>query len=107
MIYFALIYGILTIVGGIIGYMKAGSNVSLISGIVSGILILGSAWAFMKGNVMGYYGLVALSGILAFVFVMRLMKTHAFMPSGMMLALSAIVLVGLLIKRPELLASLK
>ena len=35
-----LIYGIVSLVGGLIGYFKAGSKVSLISGGISGILLL-------------------------------------------------------------------
>lgn len=107
MTYFALIYGILTIVGGIIGYLKAGSSASLIAGALSGVLIILSAVALLKGKPFGYYGLVSLSGILLVFFGIRFLKAFVFMPAGLMLVLSAIVLAGLLIKRPELLESVK
>ncbi len=38
-----LAYGIVSLVGGLIGYFKAGSKVSLISGGISGILLLTDA----------------------------------------------------------------
>jgi uncharacterized membrane protein (UPF0136 family) len=36
-------YGVLALVGGIIGYVKANSRASLIAGGVSGLLLIGSA----------------------------------------------------------------
>ena len=42
-IYF-IIFGILTIAGGIAGYVKAGSMASIIAGSISGILLLVAAW---------------------------------------------------------------
>ena len=35
----AIAYGILTLVGGIVGYLKSQSQVSLISGIVTGLFL--------------------------------------------------------------------
>ena len=35
-----LIYGLFSIIGGITGYQKAGSQMSLISGLISGLLLL-------------------------------------------------------------------
>lgn len=103
MTYFAFVYGILTIVGGLIGYFKAGSQASLISGGLSGLLILASAFALLKGKPLGYYGLLGLSLLLAVFFGMRFFKAWAFMPAGLMLTLSVITLIGLLVKRPEFL----
>src|SRR5207248_9892969 len=42
-IYF-IVFGILTIAGGIVGYVKAGSVVSIIAGSISGILLVVAAW---------------------------------------------------------------
>lgn len=102
MIYFALIYGLLTIVGGVIGYFKAGSMMSLISGAVSGLLILASAVALLKGKFIGYYGVLGLSALLAVFFGIRFFKSWAFMPAGLMLVLSAITLIGFLLKRADI-----
>ncbi len=106
MVYIAFAYGILTLIGGVIGYLTKGSTASLISGSVSGLLILLSAFALLKGKMFGYYGLLGLSGILTIVFVMRLLKTHAFMPSGLMLTLSAVMFVLLLVKKSSVLPTL-
>ena len=42
-IYF-IIFGLLTIAGGVMGYVKAGSTVSLIAGSISGLLLLLAAF---------------------------------------------------------------
>ncbi len=96
--YFALLYGILTIVGGLIGYLKSGSTVSLIAGGSSGVLILISAMAYLKQKPVGFYGLVALSAVLLLFFGYRLMNGAAFMPAGLMVILSTITLIGVLIQ---------
>ena len=42
-IYF-IVFGLLTIVGGVIGYVKAGSTASIIAGSISGLLLLVAAF---------------------------------------------------------------
>lgn len=80
-----LIYGVLSIVGGAIGYKQAGSQVSLISGIISGLLLLVGAYLLSGGVAAGpaLSGLVSL--LLVVVFVVRLIKTKKFMPAGLMI----------------------
>ncbi len=79
-----LIYSLLSIVGGVIGYRQAGSQVSLISGVVSGLLLLIGAYLLFGGVYPGptLSGIVSL--ILVVVFVVRLIKTKKFMPAGLM-----------------------
>ena len=87
-----VIYGILLILGGFMG-VKAGSKVSLIMGIASGLLVLLGVY-LTKTSVQGGYGLIsAVSGLLVVVFLLRLLKTGKFMPSGMLLILSTSTLI--------------
>ncbi len=104
MIYFVIAYGIIAMVGGLIGYFQAGSSVSLVSGLVSGVLIILSAVALLRGKLFGYYGMLVMTVILGIFFTIRFLNGFAFMPAGLMLVLSALALVGLLIKRPQLMA---
>lgn len=85
-----LIYAILVTMGGIIGFLKAKSKVSLLSGIVSGAILL-TAYSVSNRNFKDgcLFGLIT-TGVLLAVFSIRLAKTKKFMPSGLMLILSAI-----------------
>ena len=85
------IFGALTILGGVIGFVKAGSKASLIAGGVSGVLILVAAWLLMNGSVQAglILGLV-LSSLLEMRFLPAFLKTKKPMPAGMMAALSMV-----------------
>jgi len=98
-----LIYGVLVAAGGVMGYVKANSTASLIAGGISGILLVGSAVAMMKGSysvgwwislivallLLGRFGYAALSG------------GFKMMPGGLVIILSLIVIAGLLTQRPQ------
>lgn len=84
----AIGYGILTLVGGIMGYVKAKSQASLISGIVSGLLLILAGTAQLLGQSWGLTLAAAISAVLAIVFIVRLVKTKKFMPAGMLILAS-------------------
>ncbi|OGX06134.1 MAG: hypothetical protein A2Z88_04400 [Omnitrophica WOR_2 bacterium GWA2_47_8] len=91
-------YGLFLLSGAYFGW-KAGSRVSLIMGIVSGILIFAGLYVMTAVNMKsGFWMLSIVSGFLAGVFLMRLLKTHQFMPSGMLLAISLIFLIFCLMR---------
>ncbi len=86
---YLFIFGALTIAGGLVGFLKAGSNASLIAGGVSGALILVAGYLVATGKVqpgliMGLVVSIALAGR----FVPAFLATHKFMPAGMMAVLS-------------------
>ncbi|NJL98298.1 MAG: hypothetical protein HC924_05485 [Synechococcaceae cyanobacterium SM2_3_2] len=69
-----LIYGILLVAGGMMGFAKAGSKVSLIMGIGGGILS-GIAFWLSRSNLTAAYGLgLGLAVILTIVFIGRYRK---------------------------------
>ncbi len=89
-----LIYGILLLFGGIMGYVSAKSKPSLISGVVSGLLLLISG--VLQWQQISPIGLILaqiVTLVLAIVFVIRLWRTRKFMPAGLMLVLSVAMLV--------------
>ena len=91
-IYF-IIFGVLTIIGGVIGYVKAGSTASIIAGSVAGILLLVAAF-ILPGNAMAGLALAGIVSILlAGRFVPAFFKTHQMMPAGLMSVLSVIGIV--------------
>ncbi|NJK69247.1 MAG: hypothetical protein HC789_11920 [Microcoleus sp. CSU_2_2] len=84
----AIGYGILTLVGGIMGYVKAKSQPSLISGLVSGLLLIFAGTAQLMGQSWGLTLAAAISAVLVIVFIVRLVKTQKFMPAGMLILAS-------------------
>ncbi|MEM7062875.1 MAG: TMEM14 family protein [Cyanobacteria bacterium P01_B01_bin.77] len=91
----ALIYGILAIVGGIVGYLKSGSKPSLISGIVSGLLLVIGALRAVQGSLSGLWVVKIVTLALIIVFVVRLVKTKKFMPAGLMFMGGVATLMGI------------
>lgn len=92
----ALIYGVLAIVGGVIGYLKARSKPSLISGIVSGLLLIIGALRAAQGIASGLWLVKIVTLVLLIVFIVRLIKTKKFMPAGLMVIGGVITLIGVL-----------
>lgn len=92
----AIAYGILAIVGGIIGYLQAQSRMSLISGSVSGLILLAAAGLQLQGYSWGLPLAALVTALLVIVFTGRLIKTRKFMPAGLMITLGTITLVILL-----------
>lgn len=91
---YLFIFGALTIAGGIIGYVKAGSPASIIAGSISGVLLLVSGYLIGSGKVQAGLILgIVLSLALAGRFLPAFLSTHKWMPAGMMAILSAIGLV--------------
>lgn len=80
----AIAYGILAIIGGIIGYSQAQSKVSLISGIISGLLLILGGVMQLQGQAWGLILATVVSAVLVIVFAVRLAKTRKFMPAGLM-----------------------
>ena len=79
-----LVYGVVAIVGGLIGFVKSQSKASLISGSISGVGLLVSGAAAQNlewGRITG----MAIASLLVIVFIVRLIKTKKFMPAGLMI----------------------
>lgn len=86
------VYIVLLVVGGLAGYFKAGSKVSLIMAAGFGVLLALCNF----GVIHPFYVTHILVGLLIVTFIIRFIKTRKFMPAGLMLVLSAATL-GLLI----------
>ncbi|MEH2419000.1 TMEM14 family protein [Nostoc sp.] len=94
----AFAYGILAIVGGIIGYIQARSRVSLLSGTISGLLLIIGAFFQLQGQTWGSILAVLVTSVLVVVFTIRLVKTRKFMPAGLMTILGMLAL-GVMVKQ--------
>jgi uncharacterized membrane protein (UPF0136 family) len=91
---FYFVFGALTIVGGVMGYVKASSSASLIAGSISGILLIVAGVLAGSGKVQAALILGAIISIaLAARFVPAYFATHKMMPAGMMAILSVIGII--------------
>ena len=87
------VYIVLLVVGGLVGLIKAGSKISLIMSVAFAVPL--SLCALRVIAIPWLPNL--LLGLLLAVFAMRLAKTGKFMPSGLMVCLTAAALLGLLL----------
>jgi len=95
-IYF-LIFGALTIIGGVIGYVKAGSLPSIIAGSITGVLLLVAGWILPTNRTVALVIAFIISILLAVQFVPKLIRTGKMMPAGLMSVLSVIGIVVVIV----------
>ena len=91
-IYF-IVFGILTIAGGIIGYVKAGSTASIIAGAISGVLLLIAAFLLPGQALVGLTIAFLVSLLLAGRFVPAYLRSGKLMPDAIMAVLSLLGMV--------------
>ena len=91
-VYF-IVFGLLTIVGGVMGYAKAGSTASIIAGSISGVLLLVAAFLLPQQLAVGLALAAVISIALAGRFVPAFIKTGHVMPAGLMSVLSVIGII--------------
>lgn len=88
------IYIVLLLIGGLIGYLKAKSKISLVMSAIFAVVLAFVAMDKPKPvfSVEWSWGILA---FLALVFFLRLLKTKKFMPAGMMLLITAVTIVAM------------
>ena len=93
-----LIYGIFTLVGGVIGFLKAKSKASLIAGGIFGILLLICANGIKNGNLDSYI----VAGLISLVLGIRFFKTwlakRKLMPDLLMVVFSVLSLIIIIVE---------
>jgi len=95
-IYF-IVFGLLTIAGGIVGYVKAGSVASIIAGSISGILLLVAAFLLPEYRAAGLITALIISLLLAAYFIRKFSQTGMVMPAGIMSLLSVIGIIAAIV----------
>src|SRR5262245_46358802 len=95
-IYF-IVFGLLTIAGGIVGYLKAGSVASIIAGAITGVLLLVAAFLLPDHRVAGLATVLIVSLLLAAQFVPKFVRTGRVMPAGVMSVLSVIGFIAAIV----------
>ncbi len=95
-IYF-IVFGALTIVGGIVGYVKAGSVASIIAGSITGVLLLVAAFVLPEHHMVGLATACIVSLLLAAQFIPKFLRTGKVMPAGIMSLLSVIGIIVVIV----------
>ncbi|HXF09257.1 MAG TPA: TMEM14 family protein [Desulfuromonadaceae bacterium] len=86
------IYIILLLVGGLMGFLKAKSKVSLITSSIAATLLILAALPGILDRTFARNLVNVVMALLIIVFTIRLTKTKKFMPSGMLLVVTIIAL---------------
>ncbi len=92
------VYGLLIILGGIIGYVKGGSHFSVISGSLFGIALLVCAYLISKKHLVAQYVALGLTFLLDGIFTYRFAKTLSFFPAGFLSLISLAILIVIALK---------
>ncbi|MCX7865578.1 MAG: TMEM14 family protein [Limisphaera sp.] len=82
------VYIVLLVVGGLIGWLKAGSKISLVVSVVFAAALSACAMGWVQLP----WGADLLLVCLLLLFAWRLLKSKQFMPSGLMLTLTVVAL---------------
>ena len=88
------VYGVVTVTGGIIGYVKAKSFASLLAGVASGSLLLLCAYGMGQGNRPPVFGSLAIALALGARFVGTWVKNRRVMPDLLMVLFSVATLLA-------------
>lgn len=92
---YAIAYAALSAIGGLIGYAQARSQVSLVSGLVSAMLLLTGAGLWQAGSPGGAGMAMGVTAALVVVFIRRWMQTRKAMPAVIMIVAGVLAFVGM------------
>ena len=87
-------YGIFSVVGGVIGYLKAKSAASLMAGSLSGVLLLLCAYGIEQGSRAALVGSLVIALALGARFLGTWLKRRRVMPDLLMVLFSAATLLA-------------
>ena len=86
------VYIILLVIGGLIGFLKAKSKVSLIMSVTFAVVLILAAIPNLLDAKLAKGLVNVVMAVLLVVFTLRLIKTKKFMPAGLMLVITIIAL---------------
>ena len=90
---FFFVFGVLTIAGGVLGFVKAKSKASLIAGGISGALLVLAGWLMQTQGRSGVLLGLVVSVLLSARFARAYEKSKKVMPAAMMVSFGSIGIV--------------
>lgn len=98
--YIILIYGFLTLAGGIAAFISVRSVPSIVAGSASGLVLIFAGYLMLRSNyTAGWWIALVVTLALLARFGAASLNNFKFMPGGLMIFLSVIALAALLIGR--------
>jgi len=92
---YSIAFGVVSLLFGFLGFVRAKSKASLIAGGVSGILLIVGGLMDQLGHKSGFYLALIVSGLLLLRFLPSFLKTKKLYPSGILAILALIgVIMG-------------
>lgn len=88
-----IVYGIAVAAGGVMGFVSAGSPMSVITGGLAGLLIIGAGVMARTHPKAGYGGAAILALALVGFFIYRYIDSHKPMPAFGVIGLSVLMLI--------------
>ena len=88
------IYIVLLVIGGLIGFLKGKSKISLIMSVLFAV-VLGFVAIDNPKPVFSLQWSWGILSFLALIFFIRTLRTKKFMPSGMMLLITAVTIIAM------------
>ena len=93
------LYGLFSLIGGVIGYRKAKSTVSLAAGSVSGLILLVSAYGMVKGSSVAWVVSLTVALVLGVRFFRTWLKNRRLMPDLLMVLFSAATWIAVALEK--------
>jgi uncharacterized membrane protein (UPF0136 family) len=87
------VYGVIMILGGVMGYVRVGSKASLLSGVGLGLGLLASGYGVWHGSENSIVAAEIIALLLLVLFAIRYAKKRRFMPAGMLAVLSLVAVI--------------
>ncbi len=92
-----LVYALLVIIGGIVGYVKADSPESIIAGVICGALLFYSRWLWGQKPLVGFIlGLIVSLALFGRFFGVAMSKGLEMWPGGVIIFSSVVTIVVLI-----------
>ncbi len=88
-----LIYAAVLVIGGVVGWRLSGSRMSFTASLISAALLTTTCRLSHNSSFGGYLMATIVSLALGILFAVRFRKAGKFLPSGMMLILSLVVVI--------------
>lgn len=91
------VYSLLLIIGGLIGFFKAGSMISLLMGVGSGLILGFCAWSYHQGNRLQCLWVIGVTSAITLFFAVRFLQSYKIFPPAVM-TLVGLAVLGILYK---------